>query len=155
VRSLHRDAVARLRLHSWPGNIRELEHCIESAVALCAGDQITAADLPLPMSAPAAAPASPSSRSLRPSLPAAASARSLRPATEVPFEPSGELAVPLLPQPGSGLHLPEGLTLEEVEQRYLAYTIAQYGGNRSEAARALGIGRNTLLRKLRETQSEN
>ena len=72
-----------------------------------------------------------------------------------PFEPSGELTVPLVPVSSPGLHLPEGLTLEEVEQRYLAYTIQRYGGNRSEAARALGIGRNTLLRKLRETQNEN
>ena len=44
--------------------------------------------------------------------------------------------------------------LEEVEQRYLAHTIARHGGNRSEAARALGIGRNTLLRKLKESGGE-
>ncbi len=154
VRGLHREALARLRAHSWPGNIRELEHCIESAVALCASDQIMAADLPLPMSAPAGAP---STRSLRTTLSPAASTRSLR-TSDGPFEPSGELTVPLLPPPSPsspGLHIPEGLTLEEVEQRYLAYTIQRYGGNRSEAARALGIGRNTLLRKLRETQNEN
>ena len=154
VRGLHRDAVDRLRAHTWPGNIRELEHCIESAVALCAGDQIMAADLPLPMSAPVAPAAS--SRSLRPAAAPPSSTRSLRPTIgEGPFEPSGELTVPLLPPSGTGLHIPEGLTLEEVEQRYLAYTITRYGGNRSEAARALGIGRNTLLRKLRETQNEN
>ncbi|HPH26643.1 MAG TPA: helix-turn-helix domain-containing protein [Pseudomonadota bacterium] len=44
--------------------------------------------------------------------------------------------------------------MEEVEQRYLAHTIARHGGNRSEAARALGIGRNTLLRKLKESGGE-
>ncbi|MBP8195631.1 MAG: hypothetical protein KAY55_00565, partial [Deltaproteobacteria bacterium] len=43
-----------------------------------------------------------------------------------------------------------GLTLEEAERRYIRHTIEHFGGNRSEAARSLGIGRNTLLRKLRE-----
>ena len=147
VHGLHPDALGRLRSHSWPGNIRELEHCIESAVALCAGDQLNAADLPLPMTTPA-----PSSRSLRSSPQLAASARSLRPvAGDSPSEPSIELAVP----PGGGLHIPDGLTLDEVEQRYLAHTITRYAGNRSEAARALGIGRNTLLRKLRETHGDS
>jgi Nif-specific regulatory protein len=168
VRGLHREALARLRAHVWPGNIRELEHCIESAVALCAGEQITAADLPLPMPLglppPAFPPSATSARSSRSTVPPA-SARSLRPASasstgstssELSGEFSGELAVPATPLlPGGGLHLPDGLTLEEVEQRYLAHTIARYGGNRSEAARALGIGRNTLLRKLRDTPSEN
>jgi Nif-specific regulatory protein len=154
VHGLHPEALGRLRGHSWPGNIRELEHCIESAVALCSGDQLKAADLPLPMIAPAAPAAPPSSPSLRITQPLAASARSQRPAVgEQPGEPSGELALPL-PAAG-GLHLPDGLTLDEVEQRYLAHTITRYGGNRSEAARALGIGRNTLLRKLRETQGDS
>jgi transcriptional regulator of acetoin/glycerol metabolism len=35
-----------------------------------------------------------------------------------------------------------------VERRYLLRAIDRAGGNRSEAARALGIGRNTLLRRL-------
>ena len=41
-------------------------------------------------------------------------------------------------------------TLEEVERRYIAHVLAQHEGNRSAAARTLGIGRNTLLRKLNE-----
>src|SRR5690606_4720466 len=41
-------ALARLHAHSWPGNIRELENCIEGAVVLSAGESIELADLPLP-----------------------------------------------------------------------------------------------------------
>jgi transcriptional regulator with PAS, ATPase and Fis domain len=42
--SVHPDAVARLQAHSWPGNIRELAHVIESAVALSARPVLTADD---------------------------------------------------------------------------------------------------------------
>ncbi|MFN3198658.1 MAG: sigma 54-interacting transcriptional regulator [Bradymonadia bacterium] len=40
-------------------------------------------------------------------------------------------------------------SLKDVEQAYVAHVLEVCGGNRSEAARRLGIGRNTLLRKLR------
>ncbi|MCC6848391.1 MAG: sigma-54-dependent Fis family transcriptional regulator [Deltaproteobacteria bacterium] len=39
------DALALLMEHPWPGNIRELEHCIERAVALASGQVLTAEDL--------------------------------------------------------------------------------------------------------------
>ena len=39
---------ARLALHNynWPGNIRELRNCIESAVVMCKGEVITIDDMP-------------------------------------------------------------------------------------------------------------
>ncbi len=40
--------------------------------------------------------------------------------------------------------------LADVEREHILTTLRVFGGNRSEAARALGIGRNTLLRKLKE-----
>jgi len=40
-------------------------------------------------------------------------------------------------------------SLYEVEKDYVRWVVAQCNGNRSEAARRLGIGRNTLLRKLK------
>ena len=43
-----------------------------------------------------------------------------------------------------------GTPLAEVEQDHIRRTVAACGGNRTAAARRLGIGRNTLLRKLRE-----
>lgn len=42
------------------------------------------------------------------------------------------------------------LTLEEVEQRYLRQVVEQLDGNRTLAARLLGIDRKTLYRKLKE-----
>jgi Nif-specific regulatory protein len=43
--------------------------------------------------------------------------------------------------------LPLGLPLEEVERRYVEATLAAMKGNRTRAAQALGVGRNTLKRK--------
>ena len=42
------------------------------------------------------------------------------------------------------------LPLDEVERRAIVHTLKVTGGNISEAARALGIGRNTLYRKMEE-----
>jgi transcriptional regulator with GAF, ATPase, and Fis domain len=39
------EAMALLTEHPWPGNIRELEHCIERAVALASGQVLTPEDL--------------------------------------------------------------------------------------------------------------
>jgi len=123
VRGFSEGALGRLRRHSWPGNIRELEHCIESAVALCGSQIIASHDLPLPQ--------------LPGGTLAAAELGAIQPALERPVEAP------------EGILLPDGLSLEEVEQLYIQRTIERCGGNRSEAARLLAIGRNTLLRKLR------
>jgi Nif-specific regulatory protein len=40
-------ALQRLRQHDWPGNIRELENCIESAVVLAGSGRIEPKHLPL------------------------------------------------------------------------------------------------------------
>ncbi len=44
--------------------------------------------------------------------------------------------------------IPLGLTLEEASKRYMAATVDACGGNRTEAAQRLRIGRNTITRKL-------
>lgn len=41
-------------------------------------------------------------------------------------------------------------TLRELEARYIAWLLERQNGNRSEVARKLGVGRNTLLRKIKE-----
>ena len=49
IRGFACDAVERLTKHNWPGNTRQLQQEIQSAVLLCQGDEIQAADLFAPM----------------------------------------------------------------------------------------------------------
>lgn len=51
--------------------------------------------------------------------------------------------------PGVELDAEPG-TLAEVERRHIARVLRSVGGNRAEAARALGVSRSTLYRKLRK-----
>ncbi|MCL2191895.1 MAG: sigma-54 dependent transcriptional regulator [Treponema sp.] len=46
VEGINEKAYSRLHAYNWPGNIRELRNCIESAVVMCRGSLITEDDLP-------------------------------------------------------------------------------------------------------------
>jgi DNA-binding NtrC family response regulator len=53
------------------------------------------------------------------------------------------------PAPGPSRAVAPGRTLAEVERAHVLATLEDCGGSASEAARALGIARNTLWRKLK------
>jgi DNA-binding NtrC family response regulator len=91
----------------WPGNVRQLENCIEQAVVLSEHDTIDVDVLPL-------------------------------------GEPAGKRAGEA-GKPG----LPAGLTLRELEQQYILQTLEGVGGNRTQAARLLGISLRCLQYKLK------
>jgi DNA-binding NtrC family response regulator len=46
IEGINEKARARLYSYEWPGNIRELRNCIESAVVMCQSNAITVGDLP-------------------------------------------------------------------------------------------------------------
>ncbi|MBA3754686.1 MAG: sigma 54-interacting transcriptional regulator, partial [Nitrospira sp.] len=51
--ALSQDALATLQAHRWKGNVRELQQCLQQAVALAEGSRITRADLRLTTDVPA------------------------------------------------------------------------------------------------------
>lgn len=69
--------------------------------------------------------------------------------------PGGRIEPTVLPPeldpPGAG-EPPAILPLREVERRYVASVMGRCRGNKSQAARSLGIARNTLRKKLRDHQ---
>jgi Nif-specific regulatory protein len=140
--TISQPALARLAAYAWPGNVRELEHCLESAVVILDGELLLPEHLPLPGSAPLL----PSISADRPA--GAAGAREPAPlaasAQGGPRAPDEPVAAP--PGPGSAEIRP----LADVEREHILHALSQLQGNRSLAARALRIGRNTLARKLKE-----
>ena len=53
IKSFTEDALVALKQHQWPGNIRELQNKVKSAVVMCPGKQISAVDLGLQQSSAA------------------------------------------------------------------------------------------------------
>ncbi len=65
---------------------------------------------------------------------------------------SGESASPAAGELDQALA--ESLTLDQLEQRYIEKVLTHCGGNKRAAARLLGIGYNTLWRKLKKKKGE-
>jgi two-component system response regulator HydG len=65
-------------------------------------------------------------------------------ADELPVEITGEKG------PQEVLHIPVGRTLAETEKELILETLRKAGGNKTQAAKMLGIGVRTLYRKLEE-----
>ena len=119
------DAVQRLLAHDWPGNVRELENLCWRLAALAPGERVLAADLPFD-ARPADTHASTESIDWEQALRRWADA---------------ELAAG-----HAGLH---GDAAQRMERVLFEAALAATGGHRQQAAAKLGLGRNTLTRKLR------
>jgi Nif-specific regulatory protein len=139
-------AIARLKAWTFPGNIRELEHVVESAVVMCDGDIIEPRDLAIADRRRTGGSLPPMMSSMSStsstSLPVATSAPT--PALGVPLPALGVLA----PLSGTPVVGDPNVTLAVVEKEHVRLVLEAVKGNQSEAARRLGIGRNTLARKL-------
>jgi DNA-binding NtrC family response regulator len=139
------EALALLRSHSWPGNVRQLENTVFRAVVLAEGDSLGIEEFPQ-VSAQATRPAdegdaaaglSPSitaDMAVGPGVPAWAKAAA------APSQKYGTL--PLFDSEG---HI---RSLEAIEAEVIRFAIQHYRGQMSEVARRLHIGRSTLYRKL-------
>ncbi len=115
-----------LRRHHWPGNVRELENLCWRLMALAPGDTILPADLPPHIRSGQAEPAST--------------------VTDDTWEHAlRRWADAELAAGHDGLH-PHAS--ERLQRILLDAALAATGGRKQEAARRLGLGRNTLTRKL-------
>ncbi|GEJ57000.1 sigma 54-interacting transcriptional regulator [Anaeromyxobacter diazotrophicus] len=125
--ALDATALAALAAHPFPGNVRELRNALERALVRCRGAVLTAGGLGLGLGANATATATATSTSTSTSTVntiSAATANALA---------SGQLPV----------------DLAELEKLAIAEALRRVGGNRTHAARLLGIGLRTLRNKLR------
>lgn len=168
------DTMRLLCSYSWPGNIRELANTISQAVALCDGKII----LPEHLSGKLRSVAS-KTPVVPQNLLEAAAGRSLQadPQSLEGFLEQylaenlldsielGKLAnlVELLRRLENnlsatmrkkGIATPPPPSMETIEAEAIQDTLNFYRGNVTMAARALGIGRNTLYRKMKEYETK-
>jgi len=122
------DALKLLASQRWPGNARQLQNFVERLVVLCRGGTITEADVKGELERP------------------------VRFATETGTVGADASGPPEGDGAGSGKE--GGLALDAIvksaERQALVRALDQAGGNRSAAARLLGVSRTTLYTKLEE-----
>jgi two-component system, NtrC family, nitrogen regulation response regulator GlnG len=117
-------ARARLAAHAWPGNVRELENVCWRLAALAPGEAIAAVDVDT----------------------ALGGSRDANTAADAGWEQAlAQWTRRQLAAGAGGLHAQARARFDRV---LLETALAESGGHRAEAARLLGLGRNTLTRKL-------
>jgi two-component system response regulator HydG len=119
ISGISREALEAFKNYEWPGNVRELENAIERAVIIASGRQIEIDDLPEAIS-----------RTIEEERTRGERQRAAQAGRQITLE----IEVPA--------------PMDEIERRAIEATLDYTGGDKTRAARALGIGRKTLYRKL-------
>jgi len=123
IRGYSQEAQQVLLAYAWPGNVRELRNVTERGMILCQGDVIPVSCLPGELQ---------------------------QLAGTLPVPPPAHVAqLPPAEPPDFARHVGPFGTLEEMEERYIRKVLASVSGNRSQAAKVLGISRSTLQEKVR------
>ncbi len=123
ITGISKDALQALITYDWPGNVRELENAIERAVIIASGRQIELEDLPEAI-------------------------------TKIVLLERDRIKVERAKAASEGRTTTFEITvpssMEEIERQAIEATLDYTKGDKSHAAKALGIGRKTLYRKLEQ-----
>jgi DNA-binding NtrC family response regulator len=121
ISGISKDALQALITYDWPGNVRELENAIERAVIIASGRQIELEDLPEAIS-------------------------------KISLQEQDSIKVERARAASEGRTTTFEVTvpssMDEIERQAIEATLDYTKGDKTHAARALGIGRKTLYRKL-------
>jgi two-component system nitrogen regulation response regulator GlnG len=121
-------AIRLLSAQPWPGNVRELENAIKRALVLASGDVITEDDLRGAVDARGGAETDWTSL--------------VRSELREMLDAEGEPAAPG----------PYWSFVQRLERAVISEALGRSGGNQIQAARLLGINRNTLRKKIAELE---
>jgi two-component system nitrogen regulation response regulator GlnG len=127
VREIAPEAMAQLQACAWPGNIRELQSVLKQALLQARGTVLLTAFLP---------PLPGEVREQAPTAPPVSEDSSL----------DAFLQLCLSSDPGDQY----AEAHRQLDRLFLVRVLNETGGNQQQAARRLGVGRETLRRRLRE-----
>lgn len=127
TKAISKEGMAILMVYSWPGNVRQLKNLVEKLVVLSDGDEITAAEI-------------------NENLDTLAPAEEGRGTTAAPAAPVALKPTPVEPP------LPDDLSLEAMEERFIRRALEKTNGNQRKAANLLNISRDALRYRLKKMQ---
>ncbi len=136
-KTFEQGALDRMRQYSWPGNVRELENLVQRLVALHPQDVITAELVASELSnGPVGRNSSGQSETARSRM----------------HDAVTEIAQELLDEHGNGQEREDIYRhiLSEMEKPLISIVLHRMAGNQIQAARRLGLNRNTLRKKIRD-----
>ncbi|NOZ31651.1 MAG: sigma-54-dependent Fis family transcriptional regulator, partial [Alphaproteobacteria bacterium] len=121
----HPDTVNLLRGHDWPANLRELEEQLRAAILMTNNPVLYPTDFP----------------------DLAAPSENVRPSAGIPVSVD---QIPPVSPASDRFCRPDGtmVSLSEIERDLINYALVKNSGSMAATARALGIGRSTLYRKM-------
>ncbi|MDR1110825.1 MAG: sigma 54-interacting transcriptional regulator, partial [Deltaproteobacteria bacterium] len=148
IGGLSEEALAILMAHDWPGNIRELENTVARAVLMARGERIEAHDIFMDEAGFMAALernalSLAQEKGARAEGSGEAEAADGLSGLEFPGLMEGEAVVEAVPL----------MTIEEMERCLIGKALNETSGNRTHAAKILGISVRTLRNKLAEYRS--
>jgi transcriptional regulator with GAF, ATPase, and Fis domain len=132
------DVTSKLLAYSWPGNIRELENCMERMAVLSKDGMIRSADFPHRLIKEMSLPENQSGRRN------VFSTGSVKPNPDV--LPDSEHITSEINAPVDS----EFITLNDLEKKHIESALKKSKGSLAKTAQLLGIHRNTLSRKISE-----
>ncbi len=146
AKRLPADVIQRLQAFEWPGNVRQLENICRWLTVMAPGRDVHLQDLPpeLQGAAPAAEPAP---------LPAGAAAAGTQPSDAAAVAGGAwheQLRAWAAAELAAGHSAILDVATPQFERAMIETALAATHGQRQDAAKRLGWGRNTLTRKIKE-----
>ena len=134
IRGISEDGMQLLQDYAWPGNVRELENCLRSAAALCRADVILPEDLPTEIHT-----------------------RDLADPTDISQLVTAFKSI-LQDVTRAAIADEKSRLYEEVvatlDKALIELVLDEFSGNHSKTADLLGMSRTTLLKKIRQGETE-
>lgn len=131
IRYVSEGVINRFKSYSWPGNIRELENCLNRAVILCAGDVITGEHIEF----------------LDRQREYDAQAPNRKQVMDRLKDKIENILPDVMQLFREGIH---ANIIETVEETIIMKALEECGNNQVKAAEMLGISRNTLRHRLKK-----